>query len=211
MTDTQNSYSTLLSLTNRVRRALGENFSEFWQDSTIHDHINDAIMDISRQGDFPYEQDTYTVTTEVGTDEYDQPPNLKKILSVREGSDSNPIIYLTPEQFDSGDFDVGGYFTIYAGKLRFSGTAPKTYTLRILKYPEKLVENSDQTIIPPEYDEAIIHYTVARAREQEEEYDQAKLKDQKYQEIVDKMKVDRSKFVSQKTSGFTPMSGYANA
>lgn len=203
--------ATLSRLVRRTRSHLGEKYSEMWEDTTIKEWINQACYRIANEDNFWWMQvSPETVNAVSGTTRYDLENNIKTVSQVLDTTDTDDMgeyTFTSYDRFnvdDSAD-DLEGVYSFVGSYLVVKVDSNTTLKIKYFRYPPKLVNDEDETIIPPEFEDAIIYFTVARAREQEEEIDQAAYFDKRFREVMDKAIISNVKRVSKAFPSFSPM------
>ena len=200
--------ATLSRLVRRVRSHLGESYSEMWNDEDLKDWINQACYRIAEENDFWWMQATpETVYAVSGTTTYNLTNNIKKISQVLDITSTNNIsefAYVSYDQFnvDALADDIKSYYSFVGSSLITKVSANTTLKIKYYRYPPKLTDDDDETIVPAELEDAIIYFAVARAREQEEEIDQAAYFDKRFREVMDKSIISNAKRVSKAYPSF---------
>lgn len=168
------------------------------------DAINDTINDVFNEYTLPFMQTTQTYTLTAGTsditngsglpDNYVQAidlivtsTGLEMVLPYRETSISDGT---NPDQDDQAA-NTPQYWYKYGDTIRIypKPAAAYTVTLRYYKKPTELSADSDVPEIPSEFKELIVVGAAYRIMQIKDNYDQAGILQNKYDEILQKMVV----------------------
>jgi len=203
--------STLSDILKRVRAHLGENYSEEWKDTELKYWINQAVKRIANEADWWWAQvSPETVNAISGTTSYSLDNNLKKISQVLDVTDSDhkqELDFVRYDRYNLNDTanNLKGTYSLEKSSLIIKVDSNTTIEVKYYRYPPNLVEDDDQTIVPIEFDDAIVYWAVARGREQEEELKQAEYFDARYREVMDKAIISNNQLVSKAFPSFSPI------
>lgn len=166
--------STLAEIRSNVTDLLGK--SDATTTNRITKWINLGQSDFILRELWPFREATGTLATVAGTQEYDLSTNFSdldegNIISVSiQGSNASKLVYWPYNQLrnDYPDFDaeaqsVPTRYYIKAGQIGFWPAPNDAYTIAIdyYKIPVELSADSDQTIIPVNYRESLMHYALS--------------------------------------------------
>lgn len=166
--------STLAEIRSNVLSLLGKN--DATTSNRVTNWINLGQDDFILRELWPFREATGTLNTVAGTQEYDLSTNFtdmdeQNIISVAlQGANSRKLIYWPYNQLrnDYPDFDseAAGVPTRYylkSGKIGFWPAPNDAYAVAIdyYKLPTELSADGDQTIIPVNYREALMHYALS--------------------------------------------------
>lgn len=166
--------SSLVEIRNNVLSLLGKN--DATTANRVTNWINLGQDDFILRELWPFREETGTLTTIANTQEYDLSTNFsdideQNIISVAvQGSSPRKLTYWPYNQLrrDYPDFDqeASGTPTRYYLKSGNIGLWPAPsgvvdIAIDYYKLPTELVADSDQTIIPVNYREALMHYALS--------------------------------------------------
>ena len=166
--------STLSEIRNNVLSLLGKN--DATTANRVTNWINLGQDDFILRELWPFREKTGTLATVAGTQEYDLSTNFsdideQNIIAVSiQGTNARKLVYWPYNQLrnDYPDFDQesGGVPTRYyikEGKIGFWPLPNAVFSVAIdyYKLPTELSADSDQTIIPVNYREALMHYALS--------------------------------------------------
>lgn len=189
--------STLSEIRTNVLSLLGK--SDATTSNRVTNWINLGQSDFILRELWPFRETTGTLATVAGTQEYDLSTNFstldeQNILAVSiQGSNSRKLIYWPYNQLreDYPDFDeeaqgVPERYYIKSGQIGFWPAPNDAYTVAIdyYKIPTELSSDSDQTIIPVNYREALMHYALSLEHDFNTDPDLAVKEMNRYEQIV---------------------------
>jgi hypothetical protein len=166
--------STLVEIRNNVLSLLGK--SDSTTANRVTNWINLGQDDFILRELWPFRETTGTLATIAGTQEYDLSTNFsdldeQNILSVAiQGSGASKLTYWPYNQLrrDYPDFDaeaqgVPTRYYLKSGKIGLWPAPGANYSIAIdyYKLPTELSADSDQSIIPVNYREALMHYALS--------------------------------------------------
>lgn len=166
--------STLSEIRDNVLSLLGK--SDATTRNRVTKWINLGQSDFILRELWPFREATGTLATVASTQEYDLSTNFsdldeQNILSVSiQGSSAKKLIYWPYNQlrseypdFDSEATGVPTRYYIKNGQIGFWPAPNDAYTVAIdyYKIPTELTADADQTIIPVNYRESLMHYALS--------------------------------------------------
>lgn len=174
------------------------------------DHINDTINDIFNEYRLPFMQTTqsYTLTPNVSdiTNGTGLPTNYTQAIDlIYTSNDGERLIpyknvttldYLYPDEDDTTEHAAGTalYWYFYAETIRVFPVPATAYTvlLRYYKKPTMLINDTDVPEIPSQFEELLVVGAAYRILQVKDNYDQAAILQNKYDEILAKLVVQNS-------------------
>lgn len=166
--------STLAEIRNNVLSLLGK--SDATTANRVTNWINLGQDDFILRELWPFREGTNTITTVAGTQEYDlttEIPDIdeQNIISVStQGSGARKLVYWPYNQLrrDYPDFDqqeagTPTRYYIKSGQIGFWPAPNDAIQIAVdyYKLPTELSADSDQSIIPINYREALMHYALS--------------------------------------------------
>lgn len=189
--------STLSEIRTNVLSLLGK--SDATTTNRVTKWINLGQSDFILRELWPFREATGTLTTITGTQEYDLSTNFSaldegNIISVAiQGSSASKLIYWPYNQLrqDFPDFDAEAQGTptryyIKAGQIGLWPAPNSAYTISIdyYKIPTELSADSDETIIPVNYRESLMHYALSLEHDFNTDPDLAIKEMNRYEQLV---------------------------
>lgn len=189
--------TTFVEIQNNVLSLLGK--SDATTRNRVKNWINLGQSDFVLRELWPFREETGNITTSQGTQEYDLSSNFsdlddQNILSVAiQGQPYRKLVYWPFNQLraDQGDLDYRGTgiptrYYIKAGQIGFWLTPDQTYTVAVdyYKLPTEMSSDSDTSIIPVNYREALIHYALSLEHDFNTDPDLAVKEMNRYEQIV---------------------------
>jgi hypothetical protein len=169
---------------------------------------NWVIYDICSRTNFPFLENSTTVSTIVSTQDYTLASiaaDLNKVKSVIDTTNERELTYVKPEELDSKYKDMSNdttgqpiYWTVYGDTLRVYPLPDDVYTLQV-RYkanPTELTVASDTAIIPEVYSETVILGIYQKSLEWNDDFDYSVVIEKQYEQKVNKMVSDYSNRVS---------------
>lgn len=165
----------------------------------VKDWINLGQRDFVLRELWPFREATDTITTVAGTQEYtlsSETADLdnQNIISVAiQGANARKLSYAPFNQLrtDNPDFDEEGqtvptHYYIKAGKIGFWPNPNDAYSIAVdyFKIPTELSSDSDVSIIPLSYREALMHYALSLEHDFNTDPDLAQKSFVRYEQIV---------------------------
>lgn len=197
----------LSTLVSRVQQRLRDtNYSS----SEITDYLNDTINDIYNEYRLPFMQTTqdYTVTANVAdiTNGTGLPTDFDQAVDIidRTNGQEQLIPYRDIREVDQWYTDANDTSLHPAGKPEFwyfYGQTPYlfptpadayTLTLRYYKKPTELAQDTDVPSIPSNFTELLVVGATFRAMQVRDDYDEAVVFENKYEELLQKLVVKAS-------------------
>lgn len=181
-----------------------------YSSTEITNYINDTQNDVFNEYRLPFMQttQTYTLTVNVSdiTNGSGLPTNFvqavdltltssgrEKVLGYRDFTwiDSN---YPDPDDTTANPANVPNYWYFYAETIKTFPVPNSAYTatLRYYKKPTLLSADADVPEIPSEFAEILVTGAAYRVLQVKDNYDQAGVLENKYQELLDKLVVKYS-------------------
>ncbi len=166
--------STLAEIRSNVLDLLGK--SDSATSARVSKWINLGQDDFILRELWPFREETGTINTVAGTQEYSLAtafPDLDEnnIIAVSiQGTGAQKLVYWPYNQLrqDYPDFDseasgIPTRYYIKSGNIGFWPAPNDAYAVAVdyYKLPTELVNDSDQTIIPVNYREALMHYALS--------------------------------------------------
>lgn len=166
--------STLAEIRSNVLSLLGK--SDATTSNRVTKWINLGQDDFILRELWPFREKTGSLSTVASTQEYDLSTNFsdideQNIISVAiQGANAQKLVYWPYNQLrnDYPDFDQEGAgvpsrYYLKEGKIGFWPAPNDVYTIAIdyYKLPIELSADADQTIIPVNYREALMHYALS--------------------------------------------------
>lgn len=195
---------TLAGIAGKVRQRVRDtSFSP----SETTDYINDTINDIFNEYRLPFMQTTQDYTLDTGTSDitngvglptnYVQAVNLYVTTSGRERllpyRDIRQVDSFNPDPDDTTVNPAGpsAYWYYYAETIRVYPKPDAAYavTLRYYKKPTLLTADADIPELPSEFEELLVVGAAYRILQVKDNYDQAAILQNKYDEILQKLVV----------------------
>lgn len=189
--------STLSEIRSNVLSLLGK--SDATTTNRVTKWINLGQSDFILRELWPFREATGTLATIAGTQEYDISTNFpaldeNNITSVAiQGTGAVKLIYWPYNQlrqdypdFDSDAAGTPSRYYIKAGQIGFWLVPNDVYTVAIdyYKIPVELSGDSDETIIPVHYREALLHYALSLEHDFNTDPDLAIKEMNRYEQIV---------------------------
>lgn len=165
----------------------------------VKNWINLGQSDFVLRELWPFRETTGTLSLVQGTQEYDLSTSFagidgQNIISVAlQGANRKKITYWPYNQLraDKPDFDLDAQavperYYIKSGKIGFWPVPNGAYTVLVdyYKVPTELSGDSDTTIIPVNYREALIHYALSLEHDYNTDPDLAQKEMNRYEDIV---------------------------
>ena len=176
-------YNTGTLITNVQQRIRDTGYSS----TEILGYINDTQNDIFNEYKLPFMQDGQGYTTVVGVNDITNgaglPTNYVQALDIID-SNNVPVNYIDAVSIT---YDSGWYFFDGTINLTPAPVTAGTLTLRYYKKPTELTGNSDVPEIPSEFGEALVLGAAYRVLQVKDNYDQAGVLQNKYDEIIQKL------------------------
>lgn len=193
---------TLSDLVSKVQQRIRDTG---YSSTEIKSYINDAQNDIFNEYRLPFMETVQAYTLAVGVSDITNgsglPTNYVQALDLllTTANREKPLIYkdikevdvLYPDADDTVAYptSVPSYWYNYAGTIRVFSVPDDTYTvsLRYYKKPTELSGDSDVPEVPSEFAEALVVGAAYRVMQVKDNYDQAGILQNKYDEIVQKL------------------------
>src|SRR5581483_8476439 len=148
--------------------------------------INEAEFQIAREVEGPEFQQNYTLTLVVGTYVYPLPTNFVRMQDI-----AYPLMNTRLRPVDIQDFDMSSVsyvtgppaiYTFDQGNLLLfpNPTSADQLTLRYIKVPSPMVNDSDTPTLAVNYLHLLVDYAVTRAFEAEDDYEAAQYFNARY-------------------------------
>lgn len=193
-----NTYN-LSTLISRVKTRLKD---ADYDDATITEFLNDTMFEILGQDRFPFLEGYWETTTTRGG-ELPLPPNFQSTLRLTAEDEHGiqPLKYVAARwYFSMPKKALRPYeYTVFAGKTFYelppkdlptqAGQCPNVYKLRhyYLAKPVAMVNDTDTTPIPYEYNEVLVLGALARAERLRDNFDYAQIYENKRDELLTAM------------------------
>jgi uncharacterized protein YutD len=188
-------------ITTRVQQRVGDTgFSS----TEIKGYINDAQRDVFNEFRLPFMEDTQNYTVTAGSSDITNgaglPSNYVQAIDLILTSNGEMVIPYKdfreidnyyPDPNDTVVHTAGKpqYWYFYANTIRLFPVPDNAYTLtlRYFKAPIVLSATTDIPSIPPEFEEILVMGAAYRVLQVKENYDQAGILQNKYDEILKKL------------------------
>lgn len=169
------STQTFVNLQNRVTDLLGR--SDATTVNRIKNWINMGQYDFVARENWPFREKTGSLATVASTQEYSLSSNFsdldaQNLIAVSlQGANNDKLVYWPFDKLriDQPDFDYEGTgvpsrYYIKSGSIGFWLIPDGVYTVAIdyYKLPTELSADSDESIIPLAYRQALIHYALSQ-------------------------------------------------
>lgn len=176
----------------------------------ITQYINDTQNDVFNEYRLPFMQTTQTYTVTIGTSDitngsglptnYTQAVDLINTLASNEQlipyREFNQLDYFYPDEDDTTANPAGvpQYWYFYAEIIKLFPVPDKAYTLtlRYYKKPTLLAADADVPSIPSQFQELLVVGAAYRVMQVKDNYDQAAILQNKYDEILQKLVMQSS-------------------
>ena len=191
---------TLGDITTRVQQRVRDTG---YSSTEIVGYINDAQFDIFNEYRLPFMEATqdYTVTVDVAdiTDGTGLPANYVQAIDLVVTTDGkeqyipfNPIRNVGLNYPDNADASPSGYpqfWYFYADVIKLYPAPNAAYTVRVRYYKKPTEITSDAAIpeVPSEFREVLVAGAAYRVLQVKDNYDQASILQNKYDEILQKL------------------------
>jgi len=167
----------------------------------IKNYINDAQNDIFNEYRLPFMETTQAYTVAVGVSDITNgvglPTNYVQALNLVYTSDGEKILpyrdirEVDSENPDPDDTDAGSpqYWYKYAGMIKVFPMPSSAYTLSLRYYKRPTVISADTAVpeVPSEFEEALVMGAAYRVMQVKDNYDQAGVLQNKFDEILQKL------------------------
>lgn len=127
--------------------------------------------------------------------------DIRGTFSLRISSEDRKLRYLPPEQMDLQDPDPSEtgkptLYTVFNDTLILYPTCDGAYQLQMKYYRDSVTMSAASAVpfLPLKYLEGIIHYGVAKGLYLREDYNEAAVMEQKYNDFVDRVRKDMERF-----------------
>lgn len=189
--------STMSEIRSNVLALLGK--SDATTSNRVTKWINLGQQDFVLRENWPFRDKTGTLTTVAGTQEYTLSSEFSDIDEQNiqgvniQGSNAKTLIYWPYNQlrqeypdFDAASQTVPQRYYLKGGKIGLWPTPAAAYDIAIDYYliPTELVSDSDETVIPIAYREALIHYALSMEHDYNTDPDLALKAMNRYEQIV---------------------------
>lgn len=184
---------TLETLINILRKRLQD---EEFDGDTLTIFLNDAQNEILGDGKYPFMQriDTYEADFEGAIDLLPCYAGTFFIYANKEDQPRQELKYISPEEFFKNTEAHTFVYTTFANQLHYriahdDDNTGYTITHLYMAKPMRLVKNTDKTIIPNEYVEALVLGALARAEEIRDNFDFAQIYRNQQDQLLTNMKL----------------------
>lgn len=193
---------TLNGLVGRVQRRIRDTG---YSSSEIIEYINDAINDVFNEYPLPFTETTQDYTLASGVSDITNgsglPTNFvqaKEVILTSAGYESALTfidykeldrMYPDPDDVTAHPANVPAYFYKYGTTIRVfpAPNSEYTVTLKYSRKPTALASDADVPILPSEFEEIIVLGAAYRVLQVKDNYDQAAILQNKYDEILQKL------------------------
>jgi hypothetical protein len=186
---------TLGAITTRVQQRIRDTgFSS----SEIQSYINDTQRDIFNEYRLPFMEDSQTYTTAVGVTDITNgsglPTNYVQALDLLDSSgklipnvDVRELDQNMQSETTSADSPICWYYFEETINVYPAPTSAYDLTLRYYKKPTELTADENVPEVPSEFEEILVVGAAYRVMQVKDNYDQAGILQNKYDEILDKL------------------------
>lgn len=170
---------TFANLLDKVKTRLG---NLEYDDSELLDYLNDAQFEVLGEDAYPFLEKIFTYR-DFSQGTVVLPLDFQAVKELFVGN--RKIRYIAHDKYFNGD--DADKFTVFGGKLFFKGGATEDVDLFYLAKPI-YGEMEDEPVIPYEFSEILVLGALYRAKQTEDNYDQAELIKRSQDEMILNMK-----------------------